>query len=804
MLTIPLTASRRTIRNVLMGAMLAAAAPAQVLVGSSTHAQTSPASGSGLHTQEKPGTGNPDAKPTQPSPAQSQAPQADKDWDSRQLEQQRDLARERLDQERPPDEQPLYVPPSTLSTQPVEEPAPSTGAPTISARLQNYIDDLDRIDAMLAEARKDGDYRAILQLEAMQTERLYIIGLFRTQGSQAVDQYLEKESRDVLYQMLKATADNGNTAITATSMALNNALPGGANAQPPLRLNRTPKQIRQMIDSIKARAGPTGTTPSRTSRNPDLMQGGVRPALPPEETTTPRTPRSPDLMQGGVRPALPPEETTPTRTSRNPDLMQGGERPALPGASASPASTPQIEMPPGARGVPGPGVTAKHLAAAQEAANKDGLTYVIHGSRQTGVRESTGTQFTPESDLDLGVVGGAKELSKALHSDGWKSVPDVTHEPMRIIPSEQEAIDQGFVIVRPTTGGAKISGGSPPQVMPPAPTSPASSPNASPIQMPPDARGIPGPGVSARHLAAVQEAANRDQATYVIYGSRQSGVRFRTGTPFTAESDLDLAIVGGKDEYGRVVRNESWKGIPDTKHMPLRLIPTEQEAIEKGYVIVRPSNAGTAVNEGGPAHNMANSGRMELGGPRAAPAVEKPGSSGANGSGTGRSQTLVDLNGSRSANANKRLQGPYDLKPTSVSRAAPSHATNHRADNLQAEPKSYPKVSTRSWVGSSQREPAAPGTNAPELQKSGQLTTAWTPTNQTSMLVHTNLQALRPNAAPVAAPTSWAKAPTSVFPVNVGAIRTSVMGITPTTRIQTMWAAPMSRMQPMWTGGLRR
>ena len=75
---------------------------------------------------------------------------------------------------------------------------------------------------MLATAKDKGDMRAIIQLEGMQAERLYIIGLYLTEGAHDVNNYLADQSRQVLYQMLKTTVDQGgNLGITATSTAVN-------------------------------------------------------------------------------------------------------------------------------------------------------------------------------------------------------------------------------------------------------------------------------------------------------------------------------------------------------------------------------------------------------------------------------------------------------------------------------------------------------------------------------------------------------------------------------------------------------
>lgn len=263
------------------------------------------------HTVSRPA--DPDTAPapqeSTPSAANTDAASGDQSdqsvpSDQDTLRMRRELAQQRYYESLPPEERPSYMPPVSLSTAPVEEPKQSTGGLTISRGLRDFLDDFEKVDKMLAQARQDGDYRAIFQLEGMQAELGYIIYLYTSEGSHAVNNYLADQARQVLYHMIKITADSGNLAIAATSTAVNNALPEGTNAPPPTRLYRTPKQVRAMIDALKARAGgqngatsaTSAMTPPRTARNPELMQGGERPAL---------SGRNPELSQGGVRPALP-------------------------------------------------------------------------------------------------------------------------------------------------------------------------------------------------------------------------------------------------------------------------------------------------------------------------------------------------------------------------------------------------------------------------------------------------------------------------------------------------------------------
>ena len=76
-------------------------------------------------------------------------------------------------------------------------------------------------------------------------------------------------------------------------------------------------------------------------------------------------------------------------------------------------------------------------AAGSCAAFTVGVTYVVHGSRQTGIRTSTGIPFAPQSDLDLGVVDGPSELVKVTRNESWKNIPGVEHGQMPIEASER-------------------------------------------------------------------------------------------------------------------------------------------------------------------------------------------------------------------------------------------------------------------------------------------------------------------------------------------------------------------------------
>lgn len=104
-------------------------------------------------------------------------------------------------------------------------------------------------------------------------------------------------------------------------------------------------------------------------------------------------------------------------------------------------------------GKPGPGVTPAQLKGLQTLADKTGESLVIHGSRQTGISVHTGKAFTAASDLDIGVIGTGENLQNVLfnpvYDNLYSKIPNATDGLNRIVPSVQEALDQGFLVVIP-------------------------------------------------------------------------------------------------------------------------------------------------------------------------------------------------------------------------------------------------------------------------------------------------------------------------------------------------------------------
>lgn len=99
--------------------------------------------------------------------------------------------------------------------------------------------------------------------------------------------------------------------------------------------------------------------------------------------------------------------------------------------------------------------------------------------------------------------------------------------------------------------------------------------------------GAAGPGVSPAHADAVQRLADETGVPWFIHGSRQTGVRARDGSAFTAASDLDLGVIGSPET---VLHQHSarWDGIPDAHHGPMWNVPTVEEAVGRGYLVFTP------------------------------------------------------------------------------------------------------------------------------------------------------------------------------------------------------------------------
>jgi hypothetical protein len=83
-----------------------------------------------------------------------------------------------------------------------------------------------------------------------------------------------------------------------------------------------------------------------------------------------------------------------------------------------------------------------------------GVKIVFLGSRQTGRQYGTRRKCREDSDLDLGVVGGPKELAVLTMKMGGQPglIPNVAHPPIKTYSSAEEAADQSLFVVTPALG----------------------------------------------------------------------------------------------------------------------------------------------------------------------------------------------------------------------------------------------------------------------------------------------------------------------------------------------------------------
>ncbi len=141
----------------------------------------------------------------------------------------------------------------------------------------------------------------------------------------------------------------------------------------------------------------------------------------------------------GLRPGFIPPVARPIFVA--PTLrLAPADAPRLGGLLPAPAAAPL--------GVAGPGVTPAHAAAVQRLADETGLTWAIHGSRQTGTRYQDGAAFTAASDLNLAVVGAGPDVAAAAAAAIWEGVPDVRRRPASV-PSVEEAVGRGQLVFKP-------------------------------------------------------------------------------------------------------------------------------------------------------------------------------------------------------------------------------------------------------------------------------------------------------------------------------------------------------------------
>ena len=103
----------------------------------------------------------------------------------------------------------------------------------------------------------------------------------------------------------------------------------------------------------------------------------------------------------------------------------------------------------------GPGVEKDVLENLRRVVDETGVPIVIYGSRQTGWSEPKQRPFTKDSDYDIGVIG-VENFDKLMNHPAFKSgeykkndIPGVHHPPAHLFDTEQEAVDKGYLVIRP-------------------------------------------------------------------------------------------------------------------------------------------------------------------------------------------------------------------------------------------------------------------------------------------------------------------------------------------------------------------
>ncbi len=131
-----------------------------------------------------------------------------------------------------------------------------------------------------------------------------------------------------------------------------------------------------------------------------------------------------------------------------------------------------------------------------------------------------------------------------------------------------------------------------PLVVPPALASPLlSAPSFdSPLTPLASSRvlGVPGPGVTPAHIEAIKLVAEAADRPIIIHGSRQTGVKYRDKSPFRHDTDLDTGVVGAPQSIFSVDDN-MWDGkVPHMIHGPMMTVPSVEEAVGMGHLVVMP------------------------------------------------------------------------------------------------------------------------------------------------------------------------------------------------------------------------
>ncbi|WP_415842925.1 hypothetical protein, partial [Nocardia ninae] len=187
--------------------------------------------------------------------------------------------------------------------------------------------------------------------------------------------------------------------------------------------------------------------------------------------------------------------------------------------------------------------------------------------------------------------------TRAIVLGGPEGRPDhpISHaDRIRMLEAEANAAASGDRVGRPVDGRQHDGTGSPRHELtdtsPPADTDePNRVDDGRRDTGLPDVEviGEPGPGVTPEMLDAARRSVAETGEPLVIFGSRQTGISEKSGAPFHADSDLDVAATTPEGLMKLVDVHEGQSPIPKVKDVAG--IFSEQQAREKGYLVIKPA-----------------------------------------------------------------------------------------------------------------------------------------------------------------------------------------------------------------------
>jgi hypothetical protein len=71
----------------------------------------------------------------------------------------------------------------------------------------------------------------------------------------------------------------------------------------------------------------------------------------------------------------------------------------------------------------------------------------------------------------------------------------------------------------------------------------------------------------------------------VLFGSRQTGLQFKSRNAFNPDSDMDFGAIGSPCELARL-SSGAWRNLPNVGHPPSKLFSSAQEAVSFGFLVI--------------------------------------------------------------------------------------------------------------------------------------------------------------------------------------------------------------------------